>query len=74
MIRRTKGAGGEGEREEVKAILPRPRTRSEDTVDVMVAMADSESSLAHSKMAILATICHGKRSGRERRARRNSPR
>ena len=56
------------EREEVKAILPRPRMRPEDTVDAVVAMAGGESSPAHSKMAILATIFHGKRSGRERRA------
>jgi len=48
----------------VKAISPRPRTRPEDTADAVVAMAGGESSPAHSKMDILATICHGKRSGR----------
>ena len=67
MVRRTEGAGRE--REEVKAISPRPRTRSEDTADAVVAMAGGEDPAGVHGWALEAMIHEVKGTGRRRGTR-----
>ena len=59
----------EREREEVKAISPRLRTRPEDTADAVVAMAGGENPAAIHGWALEAMIHEVKGTGRRRGTR-----